>query len=302
VVVNEPRDSGAEPTSVARSLAAPIALTVFLAVLVALGSRGAADATGSSGRSAGLGLLLLEVIGSVGLVMALVGVWLMVVVWPRRRRKKPERQKQYEGPRLHWAIKLVLVMLAVGLIAGLISAARALGGGEGTPLGEVLVPSGGAIFGSRPSNDVPEWPPFPWVLAAVVAVSVIAGLVIWRWFARGDDSPAASESPEVFERALDDGLAALERETDPRRAVILAYVAMERALARRGLSRHIAEAPVEYMLRVLHDIPDGREPANRLTDLFEEARFSHHTISTAERDGAVHALVDLRAVLLRPAT
>jgi hypothetical protein len=298
MVAHEPRDAPAEPTSTARRIATPVALTIALVVLVALGSRAATDAAPANGRSGGsLLLLLLEVLGSVALVLALLGAWLMVTLGAGRRRKenKPESQR-----RVHWIVRLLALALLAAMIAGMFAALRALGGGDATEPVPVIAPVGGGAFGGATTDETPQWPPFPWVLAAVVAVLAIGGL-IWWWLARSAETDDTAETTELFERALDDGLAALERETDPRRAVILAYVAMEGTLARRGLPRRSAEAPVEYMLRVLHQVPECAEPVNRLTDLFEEARFSHHVISGRARDRAVNALSLIRAALVQPA-
>jgi hypothetical protein len=295
--IDRPRDSVPEPTSTTRQVALPVALTIVLVVLVALGSRGVADASATGARSGSLTVLLLEVLGSVALVAALVGVWLF---WAMRSESR--REKKPDAARVHWAIKLLVLALAAALMVGIIAAVLALGGGAGELPAFGIAPAGGApIPADASTNETPQVPPFPWVLAAVVAVAAIGG-VIWWWFTRSTQTVRDAETPEFFERALDDGLAALERESDPRRAVILAYVAMERSLARAGLPRRTAEVPVEYMLRVLHQVPDCAEPANQLTDLFEEARFSHHVISARARDLAVNALGLIRAALARPAT
>jgi hypothetical protein len=104
--------------------------------------------------------------------------------------------------------------------------------------------------------------------------------------------------------------------------VIAAWARMERGLAAAGLPRRASEAPLEYAGRVLataagppgHPFgtlptagppggpPDRTPPVRpasvrRLTDLFERAKFSHHTIDRAMRDEAVAALRAVRADL-----
>ncbi len=76
---------------------------------------------------------------------------------------------------------------------------------------------------------------------------------------------------------------------------------MERALSLQGLGRKLPEAPVEYMLRVLAEMPDGREPVYGLTELFEEARYGHHRILASSRETALQALSSVRG-MLRSAT
>ena len=55
---------------------------------------------------------------------------------------------------------------------------------------------------------------------------------------------------DVLDETLDD----LRAERDPRRAVIAAYARMERALAAYGFPRDAAEAPDEYLERILADL------------------------------------------------
>jgi hypothetical protein len=95
--------------------------------------------------------------------------------------------------------------------------------------------------------------------------------------------------------AVDDALAALDAETDPRRAIIAAYVRMERALDAAGLGRREPEAPREYLARVAGALRGDARSARRLTALYEEARFSPHPLDDAARAEAVAALHALRA-------
>ena len=76
--------------------------------------------------------------------------------------------------------------------------------------------------------------------------------------------------------------------------MIAAYAQMEHVLARHGLPRHASEAPREYLRRVLPGIGAGAESVERLTALYEHARFSTHEVDGGMRDEAVGALESLR--------
>jgi Domain of unknown function (DUF4129) len=136
-----------------------------------------------------------------------------------------------------------------------------------------------------------HWPS----LAAAAAGAALALLVI-ALIVRGEvaRSSAAGEEPEI-EGAISAGIDALESEADPRRGVIRAYAAMERALGERGLARHAAETPVEYLTRLLAQVEAGAAAAARLTSLYERAKFSSHEIDESMRRDAVAALQSLRA-------
>ncbi|MEX2645821.1 MAG: DUF4129 domain-containing protein [Gaiellaceae bacterium] len=141
---------------------------------------------------------------------------------------------------------------------------------------------------------------FRWPLAvglAVAGAAAVAGIVLLRRRAgEAELDPlakrerAAAELAMVVEGTLDD----LRREADPRRAVIAAYAQMERVLERHGLPRDRAEAPFEYLGRMLGELRVRPEAALALTELFERARFSDHEIDAAMKDEAIDALVSVR--------
>ena len=107
------------------------------------------------------------------------------------------------------------------------------------------------------------------------------------------DWQVAEVLSDVLAETLDD----LRAESDPRRAVIAAYVRMERSLAAHGIPRQRSEAPHEYLGRVLGELSGGRLAAARLTALFERARFSPHEIDAGMKAEAIEAIESLQADL-----
>lgn len=99
--------------------------------------------------------------------------------------------------------------------------------------------------------------------------------------------------------AVEDALARLRAETDPRRAVQFAYAAVETGLGSDDVKRNAAESPVEYLERTLAKIGGAEVAMRRLTDLFEIARFSSHEVNADMRGQAVEALDEIRAELER---
>jgi hypothetical protein len=102
---------------------------------------------------------------------------------------------------------------------------------------------------------------------------------------------------EVLSDVLDETLDDLRAESDPRRAVIAAYARMERALAAHGIPRRRFEAPHEYLGRVLAEVTGGGLAVQRLTALFERARFSPHEVDAAMKAEAIEAIESLQADL-----
>jgi hypothetical protein len=95
-------------------------------------------------------------------------------------------------------------------------------------------------------------------------------------------------------RAVDESLDDLRAEPDPRRAVIAAYARLESVLAAHGLPRLPAEAPLEYLARMLAELEVGEASARALTDLFERAKFSQHAVGPEMKEQAIEALESVR--------
>jgi hypothetical protein len=132
----------------------------------------------------------------------------------------------------------------------------------------------------------------------VVFTTVLGGTLAAVWLftrRRVQQGPSKAELAEQLSSALDDSLDDLRAEADPRKAVIAAYARMERVLGVAGLPRHLAEAPVEYMTRILRDLlRASASSVKRLTDLFEWAKFSRHEVDHGMKDEAITALVAVR--------
>jgi uncharacterized protein DUF4129 len=130
-------------------------------------------------------------------------------------------------------------------------------------------------------------------LAVVLAVLLAFGAVV-ATRSRKPGTALRLTAPAVFAAALDESIDDLRDEPDLRRAIVAAYARMERSLAAAGLPRRPAEAPLEYLARVLVSLDVSRDAVHRLTDLFEWARFSHHEPEPSMRDEAIDALVAVR--------
>ena len=158
-----------------------------------------------------------------------------------------------------------------------------------TASGQTVKPSPRVVPpGAHTGAGVPAW-----AIAAGGALAVLLALLVLRPPPRGATRmrPAAAD-------ALDDAVATamldVEGETDPRRAVIAAWMAMGEALARHGLRRRPYEAPLEYMHRALRAVHVSQPSVQRLTALFQRARYSDHPATEAMRSEALAALQSVR--------
>lgn len=118
---------------------------------------------------------------------------------------------------------------------------------------------------------------------------------------RSRTAPDSSEElAEQLALALDDALDDLRAEADPRRAIVAAYARMERVLAASGVPRRSAETADEYLGRVLRELMPDSDAVARLTELFTQAKFSHHHVDATMKEDAIEALEQVREEL-RPA-
>jgi Domain of unknown function (DUF4129) len=158
-------------------------------------------------------------------------------------------------------------------------------------LGNATAPLGGHAI---------SWLSFLMALAIILAAG---GLFVRWWRSTGGSGAAgrrASASAEPINRvaaAVEDSLDQLRAEADPRRAVIAAYARLEADLKAVGRPRQPAEAPLEYLARILSGFGVGSAALRRLTDLFEWAKFSQHAVDQSMKEDAIAALLQVRADL-----
>lgn len=221
-----------------------------------------------------------------------------MVAWLLNGSGQRARARRRSGP---WGL---LVALLLAALAATLNTRRKPGSGAG------------AIPGNLPGGAAPPLPSAPFaphlapaaagsedwlaLLIVLALLLIVAVVVVLRYRARrAPPLVAADAATEAFAAALDSGLDELRREADPRRAVIRAYAALEYALAAHGLPRRVSEAPFEYLARAWQR-DDAAEAGQRLTLLFERARFGRQPITAAMQADAIDDLEHLRALLDEP--
>jgi hypothetical protein len=131
-------------------------------------------------------------------------------------------------------------------------------------------------------------------LATLVgAAGAALGAILWsrqRHHGAGSASLDEPTAEAELEHVVSRSTALLRENPDPRAAVLAAYATLEAALSDRGEPRHRSETVAEHLGRVLESVPHLAEPAQRLGELYEIARFSEVTITEQDRQSAVAAL------------
>jgi membrane protein implicated in regulation of membrane protease activity len=274
-------------------LRSPVGFAFLLAALlavVALAARGA-FVDGGGGESADLPPVLFSYLYAAFLVAAVTALPLLAYLYARERPETPAQRRRRHVMPLVFVVGITIFLAIFAArypdrFSDIVGRLRIGGGNEDEPS------SSGRSAADPPA---PEW--FPLLIVASFGASAVFLYAAWRRVARRrlrKGHRVAAALSEALEGTLDD----VRDEADPRRAIILAYARMEQALERCGVGRHGAEAPLEYVARVLLELEVTPEPVHALADLFEQAKFSHHPMDGRMKAEAIEALEAIRAELL----
>jgi hypothetical protein len=262
-------------------------LLAGLLALVALASGGELDGSGATGDGGGLPPGAYGYLYALFLALGVLALPFFVFIYARETPYSAKRRRR---------ARLAPFML-LGLLALVLLLAERWPDGFSTALDRL------SIFDSEDGTGrgaaqppTPARTPFAIVWGSVFGL--LALVIAWHLFRprRGvlRRVPSLAETlADALAVTLDD----LRAEPDPRRAIILAYARMETTLTRGGVPRQESEAPLEYVSRVLLELDVRPGPVHRLTDLFEQAKFSDHPIDGGMKEDALEAFEDVRADL-----
>jgi hypothetical protein len=258
-----------------------------LVAAVALASRAHTAAGGGNARLLDRDILLeyaLLLVVAASVVIVPVAVYVFVV--GRREDDVPLPRRR------NWMVGVLLSMTLLAVVSILVMTSgyfrHQKAGNAGRPFQPLIDIAG---KGAR----TPETVRFDWMPVIVVSSLALVGLgagVLTYVRRRGPAPPKRVAA--ALAAALDETLGDLRSDLDPRSTVIAAYAHMERILARFGLPRSPPEAPREYLRRVLPGIGAGAASVERLTDLYERAKFSSHEIDGGMKNDAIAAVESLR--------
>jgi hypothetical protein len=176
--------------------------------------------------------------------------------------------------------------------------------GAGHPLDAPLAAITGLLelltLARKPPTSLPLFDYAIAGLALLFALTVFALMVLVvlaerlaGWLA----GPARTEAAPALETARAEALVDPRAEPDTRAAVIHAYRQYELALAAARAPRAAWQTPSEFMRSVLARVPLPALPVERLTALFELARFSQRPLPAGAREAASDCLDEVKAAL-----
>jgi hypothetical protein len=264
---------------------------VFVVVVAVLAGGSSGDATRLSVPELA-GDTLLDIVFAVAVVYSLVVVVLLVVAL------FGERGGPGSSPAPKWA-SMILGMALMGALLWFAFQGRSDTSFEIAPAEMELTP----VETMEPSSSPPVADPPPgWVwLVAIGLVAAAAATVAWTVRGARRPPPGVADPDEALRRdqrsmadLLDDAIDDLRHHPDPRAAVIAAFARLEAGLAVVGIPREVADTPLGYLQRVLAHVEVSAPAVERLTESYEEAKYSLHEVTRSTQLGAADALVEVR--------
>jgi hypothetical protein len=278
--------------------------SALLLVVVGLATHANVQSGSSSPSKGGIGVVFDVIVAGVVFVVLIGGFILFWSLMPERTYGRAPREEVVvrRRPKKPWKERILAIVISA-LLVGPIFAALMLT--HSLHYNRQMQQSLNNIANSarklQAQAHSTESKEVNWGLAALAgggAAGVIllgGGALFLLRRSRGDGALETTRTDlSTPLEAVEIGIDELQAEPDPRRAVIRAYAGMERSLSGRGLRRHSAEAPFEYLGRALMEGGVPRPAATRLTELFERARFSDHAIGPQLKSEALDALIDIR--------
>jgi len=263
----------------------PALIVLALVGVVAIAATGSTG--GGSGEIRSPAAVLLDTVLSLIAVVLLAAAALLIYGFTRKAAA-PE----YGSSKPSRGV-LAGIFTLIALLVSLVYLRPILPPSEGIE-GPVLLEDPPAVSPLPPGGSYE--PSFAWLPVTIVLALTAAGVAAFILAERRRRGPASAGEglAEQLAAALDDTLDDLRAESDPRRAVIAAYARLERVLAARGVARHPAETPEEYLARILGELEVDQKSVRRLTVLFSRAKFSPHAVDFEMKEEAIGALERVR--------
>jgi Domain of unknown function (DUF4129) len=261
---------------------------------------------GSARPSVRLAFTVPEILGVISVaVAALAGFVVLLAV--RRHRVRRGHALERASHRLSWWGRMLAELGPVGSLL-IVVAVLWLDGGRTAnallALGRALFPSSDPAATGAADRPVVSLPWLGWavglfevalaLMALAVALALLFAERIVDWW--GADAAPDDETGHIA-AAADDAIEELDDEPDARRGILACYRRFEQAAARARVPRAPWQTPEEFMRDAGSRLPLPALAVERLTRLFELARFSHHPLRPADRDVARTCLADIRASL-----
>jgi hypothetical protein len=270
-----------------------VVAVLLAAVVTGLRARGS-FAHGGNQTAAGASGAVLAIALSAAEGLAVIAFVIVVASARPQRQPKDEDEEERWRPKIPWWAKAAGLLLAVAALvtpfAVLLTrkrrppVTRPLAGAPGIAPAHAAAPAASSVW--------------PLITGMVIAIAIAAALTLLG--RRKRPARAQPDNRTRLARLLDSlaaASAALSAGGEPRAAIIACYAAMERGFAAAGSGPAAADTPAEVLTRATRAGLVRPEPAETLTGLFRQARYSTYPMTSADSRVAADALTEMRTDL-----
>jgi hypothetical protein len=274
-----------------------------IGLVIALGATLGPLPPSGTDPGASLTVRLPEAVKVIVLVLLALSILILLAMLrrPPRREEEPSREQQRLPA---WAGPLASLPAVLALLVLWYLIRERWAGPDGEVTEGPFAAISGLLDALAAARKAPTSIPFFDVAVAVLAVLLALGvftlmvlvalaepLAKWRAGRAGDD--AAGPVHEAVTESLED----LRSVPDARAAILRVYRHFERALSDARAPRAPWQTPSEFMRAALARLPVPLVAVERLTALFEIARFSDRPLGIEARDAACDYLDEIRTAL-----
>ena len=194
---------------------------------------------------------------------------------------------------------LLVTLLMVGILLGM-SYIKSSGMEVSNGLSGIFQQGSGGMNSGNSDNATTEHGNtafYAIMMLAMLLVGAVAYLLISSFIGKKVEK-IPSQTEELMEK-IENAMKDLEDGKKVHDVIVLAYEQMCRILAKSGVKGGDSLTPREFQEAVILQTGISEEPVERLTKLFEEARYSRHPIDDSKRRDAVRALGELKEEMKR---
>lgn len=238
--------------------------------------------------------LMRYLIAGIGALMLIALILLRVMVVRSEGKERTARKSRWR-----W---LALLLVAAALWATFAAWRQDQVTTEQTGPGARPTPIATAGAEGEPERGSTEYSePLGYAVGGLFALALAAmtGALLLLFRKEPDDTPRL-DIDDTLRDELDAGLDDLLDIDDPRAAVIACYSRMETVVELAGIEAAASDTPFELLARLLRARHVSETSARRLTELFEEAKFSIRPIDEPMRQEALSAVAEVRRELTTP--
>jgi Domain of unknown function (DUF4129) len=286
-------------------VAAVAIVSFLLAAIVGMTSASSPWLSGGGGRTSAPAIVgQVLAVGLAAGLSALIGlIWVSMPGRDKAKRPPIATEGLKSGLRTGSFVLIVGMLVVIALVIAFRFLLEQANVTEPLPpvatTGDAVPPLSGRADPASSASPAFDWFLFG-LIASIAVVAPVALIARRRGRVPDEAQPEDGEVPESVVRAVGESIDQIERDPDPRRAIIRAYAQMEHAFDDAGIPRRPHEAPFEYLGRALRGLRVSPPAAGRLAALFERARFSQHVVGPETKHEAIGALREVEREMEAP--